>query len=329
MTADEEEGELILEAGRGGVYIRSKLEANVQQPGTAVVDCAHLSQIKLGDKLSLESDSKKMKFKSGRIKGEISCRANMEDIESQRPLEEFEADIALPAEVFKNAVSRATFTSALPNTTHGVRLQAGEDLKVSATDQYRATLYHEQLAVGQDRIDILLKPSFIQTALSRMDDIQISIGAHKGIFKISTDAMEIYHPSIQLEPEDIEEWIKTGIDYESRQCLFATTAEQLTDVINEASSIVTGSLGFDTRIDCLIKGQKLMVRVNADHGQAQSSLKLESSDAEKVLIKLSSRYFLEMLRLVKAGDMEVGVWNDFVMLQSNSGKFTALIPTVA
>ncbi|KKL49606.1 hypothetical protein LCGC14_2313800, partial [marine sediment metagenome] len=47
------------------------------------------------------------------------------------------------------------------------------------------------------------------------------------------------------------------------------------------------------------------------------------------LVKLSSRYLLEILRLVKAGDLNVGIWDEFILLQANANKFTALIPTIA
>lgn len=331
-VADEDEGALILEAGRNGVYIKYRLEANIIEEGESALSCIHFTQLRFsrGASVELQSDGKRMSFKSGKLKGKIACKASVDDIESQRPLTEFEAEIALPAEVFRTSVDRAAFTSALPNTTHGVRIQSGEDICISTTDHYRASLYKETLAVPQDEIDIILKPSFIQTVLSRAkDDLEIRIGAHKGIFKFETDTLELYHPTIQSEPEDIEAWIKEGIDYSARKCVVGTTVEDVTQVIDSASSIAVGSLGFDTHIDVLIKGQKLLVRVQADHGDAQSSMKLSSSDAKKHVTKLSSRYVLEMLRLVKAGDMEIGFWDDFIMLQANSGKFTALIPTIA
>jgi DNA polymerase III sliding clamp (beta) subunit (PCNA family) len=330
-TADDDEGTLVVEAGRGGVYLKQTLEANIQVEGEVVLSCAHFTQLRFGKEATLEMklDNNRLSFKAGRLKGKVVCSPGIDDIESQRPLKEFDAEIALPAEVFKNSVSRATFTSAIPNATHGVRIQAGEELKISTTDHYRATLYREELAVGQDDIDVILKPSFVQTLLSRVEDIEVAIGADRGMFKLTTDSLEIYHPVIQLEPEDIEEWIKEGIDYSARKCLVTTTVEDLTRVIDEASSIA-GSLGFDVRIECLVKGKKLLVRVNADHGTAQSHMKLQGSDAkEKHLTKLSSRYLLEMLRLVKAGDLNVGFWDDFVMLQANADKFTALIPTIA
>lgn len=332
VAADDDVGALVMEAGRGGVYVKQTLEANIQVEGEVVLNCTHFTQLRLSkdSTLELKLEGNRMSFKAGRLKGKIACSPEMEDIESQRPIEEFDANISLPAGAFKNSVSRAAFTSALPNVTHGVRIQAGDELKVSSTDHFRATFYREMLAIAQDEIDVLLKPSFIQTLLSRIDDLEVSIGAQRGIFKLTTETLEIYHPAIQLEPEDIEEWIKNGIDYSARKCLITTTVEGMTQVIDEASSIAVGSLGFDVHIDCLVKGKKLLVRVTADHGAAQSFMKLEDSDAtEKHLVKLSSRYLLEMLRLIKAGDLKVGLWKDFVMLQSNADKFTALIPTIA
>lgn len=332
VKADEDEGKLVLEAGRNGIYLKYRLDASIEAEGEVALSSTHFMQLRFAKDATVEltSDGKRMDFKSGKLKGKIACRPAIDDIESQRPLFDIEAEIALPLEVFKNSVDRATFTSALPNTMFGVRIQAGEQLKVSTTDHFRASLFKEKLAVPQDEIDVILKPSFIQTVLNRTrDDIEASIGAKKGIFKFETDTLELYHPTIQQDPEDIEDWIDNQIDYSARKALVETTVEDLVQVIDEASSISVGSLGFDVHIDMLVKGRKLMVRVAAEHGEAQSSLALGASDATKHVTKLSSRYLLEMLRLVKAGELELGFWNDFIMLRSDAGKFTALVPTVA
>jgi DNA polymerase III sliding clamp (beta) subunit (PCNA family) len=329
LTADDQTGRLYIEAGHQGVYMKASFEANVQAPGSAVVPVQHVTQLKFTEKLELLLDGTQLSFKAGRFKGSLNVGADSSKIESQRPVEEFKAKVALPAEVLKNAVSRANFGAALPGTGQGLRIQAGDELKISTTDQYRASLFKEKLAVPQPNIDVLLKPSFVQTILGRIEDFEICIGAKKGTFLIKTDSLEVYHPVIQTEPDDIEAWIAEGIDYDARKCEVKTQVEALSGAISEATSITASTNSFETHLNVMIKGPKMIIKVTADHGSAQSSLQLDESDAEKHVTKLSARYTFEILNLIKAGDLTVGFWDNFVLMTANSGKFSAIIPTIA
>lgn len=329
LTADDQAGRLYVEAGYQGVYMKASFAAEVHAPGSAVVPVQHVTQLKFTDKMELTLNGPQLSFKAGRFKGALNVGADSSKIESQRPIEEFKAKVALPAEVLKNAVSRANFGAALPGTGQGLRIQAGEDLKVSTTDHYRATLFKEKLAVPQPNLDVLLKPSFVQTILGRLEDFEICVGSRKGTFLIKTDTIEVYHPVIQTEPEDIEAWLAEGIDYNARKCEITTQVEALSEAISEATSITASSNSFETHLNIMIKGNKMVIKVTADHGTAQSSLQLDESDAEKHVTKLSARYTFEILNLVKAGDLTVGFWDNFILLTANSGKFSATIPTIA
>jgi hypothetical protein len=159
--------------------------------------------------------------------------------------------------------------------------------------------------------------------------MEVGLGVFKGTFRMKTDILDIYHPAIQSTPDDVDEWVTNGIDYAKRECLMQTTAEDMAKAIREVSSIHMGAVAYDTYVDMLVRADKAHLRCNADHGSAQTSLKLAGSDVEKYMTKLSSRYALEMLNLVKAGDIDVGFWNSFVLITGANDKFKALIPTVA
>lgn len=328
-TSDPETGRLILETGRNGVYCKQALEANVEEAGQIVMSCAHFAQLSFSDQVYLESDGKHVAFKSGRFKGSVAGSADSEVIEASRPEKPFKAKVKVPTDVFKGAVSRVSFGSALPGAQAGIRIQAGEQLVLSTTDGYRATIFKENLAVAQTEFDVLLQPSFLQTVLSRVQEMEVSLGVFKGTFRLKTDVLDVYHPAIQTAPDDIDEWITNGIDYDKRACLLQTTVEDFSKAIREVSSIHMGAVAYDTYVDLLIKGNKAHFRCAADHGSAQTSLELVSVDVDKFVTKISSRYALEMLNLVKAGDVEIGFWDSFLLVAGASGKFKALIPTVA
>jgi hypothetical protein len=320
---------LIIESGSGGTYMKQILPADVEEEGHTVLAINYVQALKFDGVVTIEADQSQMHFKSGAFKGKVAAGGDKEEILDQRPLNPFEAKVALPAEVFKNAVRRVSFGNALPGAQVGIRVQVNDHLTVSTTDQFRATLFKEELAVEQEEFDVLLSPAFLQLVLGRIDDYEVNIGAHKGTFQVRTETLQVYHPTIQQEPEDIEGWINTGIDPSQKKGSIMTLAEDLSKSLVEVTSITAGSLDFDTYVDVLVKKKKMAFRCQADHGSSQSHLALEESDCRKHQTKLSSRYTLEMINLIKAGELEIEFWDDFILLSGFSGKFKGVLPTVA
>jgi len=329
VTADAAAGTLVLESGRNGVYCKQSIEADVEEEGAIVLSCAHFSTLAFQEQLYLESDGKHIEFRSGKFKGTVAGSADGGAIEAQRPEKLFKVTATLPTDIFRSAVARVAFGSALPGAQAGIRVQAADKLTVSTTDQYRATLYKEDLAVHQAEFDILLQPVFLNTILGRIQDMEVGLGASRGTFRIRTLGLDVFHPAIQSKPEDIEEWITNGIDHSKRICAVTSTAEEFAQALREVSSIHMGALSYDTHVDCMIKGDKIHMRCTADHGSVTTSLALQKSDAEKFLTKLSSRYTMELMNLIKAGPIEIEFWADFILVSGLSGKFKGLIPTVA
>jgi len=329
LTASEEAGSLIIEAGKNGVYCRQNVEANIEEEGQIVISVAHFLRMDFSDVLTLSVSGSSVSFKSGRTKGTIVASGDADGIEAQRPNKSFKASVALPTDILRGALSRIQLGSTLPGTQMAVRIQAGENLTLSTTDQYRAAIFKEKLALAQSEFDVLMQPAFLSSVLSRVQDGETCIGAHKGTFRLKTESMDVFHPAIQSSPEDIEDWIANGIDYDSLGCTVTTTVEELVQTLREVSAIHMGAIAYDTHIDCLIKGTKAHFRCVADHGSTQTSLGLESSTAEKFATKLSSKYMLELLNLVKAGEIEIKFWDTFLLVTGMSGKFRGLIPTVA
>lgn len=327
-TADSKSGKLILEAGRNGVYCKQYIEAEVEEDGFVVLACAHFSTLSLQERMHLQSDGKMIDFKAGKFKGTVAGSSEGGIIENQRPDSVVKATTTLPTEVFKSAVGRVAFGSALPGAQVGIRIQAKEKLVISTTDQYRATLYREPLAVQQKEFDVLLQPGFLSTILSRVQDTEVNIGASRGTFRIKTETLDVYHPAIQSKPEDIEEWITNGIDYGDKKCSINTTAEDFAQALREVSSIHMGALSYETHVDCMIKGSKVHMRCTADHGSVNTSLEVTTT-TDKFLTKLSSKYTMELMNLIKAGPIEIGFWNDFILISGLNEKFKGLIPTVA
>jgi len=326
-----EKGFVRIEAGLNSSYIYHTLPAKVKEGGKIVIPLQRLMGIPLhSEEIILSADTEKeLTFASGSFVGKLKAGGYAESISANRPEKKFKAGASMSADLFKLALSKVNFGSAIPGAQMGIRVQTGEDLIVSTTDQYRASIYKEELAVKQDTLDVLMQPDFLQGVIGKVTYPEISIGVHRGIFHLSSGTMEVYHPSIQQEPEDIDDWMDNGIDYKKRECRITLACDQFSKRIREVSSIHAGSLAYDTYFDLLIKGQKAHLRCTSDQGSTKSTLELFRSDAKRVLTKLSSRYTLEMLNLIHAGDADVSMWDDFILFEGQGGKFRGLIPTVA
>lgn len=323
-------GFMRIEAGLNSSYVCHTLKAEVSNKGKVVIPVQRLMGVPLTGSVTLEyrgGDS--LKFKSGSFSGSIRQSGQAEVIIANRPEKRFKTKTILPTEVFKNALSRVNFRSALPGAQMGVRIQVDEDMTLSTTDQYRASIYKEELAIKQPPFDLLMQPDFLHGVVGRVRAPEMSIGEYRGVFHLSTDIMDVYHPSIQQEPEDIEDWLDNGIDYSKRECRVTLACSQFAEKIREVSSIQLGSLSYDTYFDLLLKGQQAHLRCTADHGSTKSSFDLFRSDATKTLTRMSSRYTLEMLHLIRAGDADLSFWDDFILFEGNDGKFRGLIPAVA
>lgn len=329
VTASADAGSIAVETGNGGVYFKQTIEANVEEDGDFVIGVQHFLQMRMQSNLEMECDKRNLSFRSGTLKGTLSVSVKKDKIENQRPVNPFDAVIELPTELFKAAVTKVNFGSALPGASAGIRIQASDVLKTSTTDEFRAALFREKLAVSQDEFDVILKPSFVTTLLSRVELAAVRVGARKGIFKLETDTMEVYHPAIQRDIEDIEAWIQNGIDYNARSCLIKAETEELVRAISEAASIAVGVTSYDVHLDTLVKSDKLLFKCKTKQGSAQSSLALAESDTDKHVARLSSRYLLDMLNLVKVGELEIGFWPEFLLIRAFSGKFSAMLPTIS
>ena len=319
-----------IEAGLNSSYVCHTLKADVEEKGKVVLPVQRLMGVPLTESVTLEQKGgDSLSFKSGAFSGSIRQGGESDVIIANRPEKRFKAKTALPTEVFKSALSRVNFRSALPGAQMGIRIQVDEDMTLSTTDQYRASIYKEELAIKQPAFDLVMQPDFLHGAVGRVRAPEVNIGVYRGVFHLSTDIMDIYHPSIQQDPEDIEDWLDNGIDYSKRECKVTLACSQFAEKIREVSSIQIGSLSYDTYFDLLVKGQKAYLRCNADHGSTKSSFSLFRSDATKTLTRMSSRYTLEMLHLIRAGDADLSFWDGFILFEGNEGKFRGLIPSVA
>jgi len=324
-----ESGFLRIEAGANSSYVYNTLPAKVAAKGRVVIPIQRLIGLPLREELKLTASSSELSFKTGSFTGTLKASSDVDRVIAQRPLKKFKPTVHVPTEVFKDALSRVSLGSSLPGAQLGVRVQVGEDLTLSTTDQYRAVIYKDELALAQTELDVLLHPDFLHGAMSKILSPEVGMGVHKGVFHLSTDTVSIYHPSIQQQPEDIEDWMDNGIDYSKKECTVTVSCDRLSKNIREVSAVQLGSLAYDTHFDLLIKGQLAHLRCKSDHGSTKSSVELFRSNATKTITKLSSKYTLEMLHLIRAGDSDISFWSDFILLEGHEGKFRGLIPTVA
>jgi len=326
LTADPENNLLVVEAGNGGLYLKQMLNAQVEEAGFVVLNSSYISTLKLVGSVELKTAAgNTLAFTSGKLSGKLETHQSCQKIIDQRPDTNIDIQVQLSKDMLSRAIAKTNFSAIMAASQEGLRIKVDENLTLSTTDQWRLSLYKDNLPMKRNTIDFLIKPEVIAAAVSKIEEQEVWLGLHKGIIKIASPSFEFYHPTIQTEPTDIEGWLK-DLDPNDKLCEVSSKTSDILELISGVSSIISGS-NQEVKITCIIQGKQLKVEVGATHGSAKGEMTLEESDADKHQVLLSCKYTLEMLSLLKDGDVKIAFYEPYIILMSGDGRCTSVVPT--
>jgi hypothetical protein len=328
LKADKGSNILTIEAGSDGAYLRQKIPASVTEAGEVVINSTYISSLQLAEKVELSTvNDSSMSFTSGTMSGVLQTHQAVQKIADQRPLNDIPIQIELSKDIVTKSIAKSNFNSALTQTQEGLRVKIDANIAVSITDSYRCSLYKEKLPFHKTTIDFQIKPTMLSLAVSKVEEQEVWFGLGKGLIKIASPSFEFYHPTMQSEPTDVEAWLES-IDHNTRLGEITTNVQDLIKTLSAVTSI-TGGPGADVKLICAIKGNVLHVEVAAAHGSAKADLQLIESSCDDYKVVLHSKYTTEMLSLIKDGVVNIGLYEDIIILSSGDGKCTNVVPTVS
>lgn len=331
LYTDTSTNTLVMEAGQSGIFLKQRLPAQIEEEGELVINSTYLGNLKLGDTLHLSTESAStLNFKSGNLKGKLETHQASQSIKDQRPLEDISTPLHITKDLLVKAISKTNFSTGLVQTQEGLRVKIDSHMSLSTTDQYRIALYREEMPpVNNPSIDFVIKPATMSLAVSKIKESEVWLGLKKGTIKIASPTFEFYQPAIQTEPTDVEGWL-TDLDEDELKGVFKTTVTAMLNAVQEVTSIAgSGSVNNEIKLKCRIGGNKLVINVDTVHGDAENTLELQECDIENCEVTLHNKYTTEMLSLIKDGEVEVSLYDSFLVVRALEGRCTNVIPTMS
>lgn len=326
LTADADNNLLIVEAGNSGLYLKQMLPAQVLEAGYTVLDSSYINTLKISGSVELTATKdSKLSFKAGKLSGKLETHQSSKSIVDQRPDRLIETNIHLSKDMFSRAIAKTNFSAIMSASQEGLRVKVDENLTLSTTDQWRLSLYKDNLPHKRGSIDFQIKPEVIASVVSKIEDQEVWLGLEGGIIKIASPSLEFYHPTIQTEPTDIEGWLNE-LDPKDKICEIHTKTTDLIELLAGVSSVCQG-ITADLKINCTIHRKQFKVEVSAAHGSAKGDFEVDFSTAEEHKVLLSCKYTLEMLSLIKEGDIKIDFYEPYIILTSGDGRCISVVPT--
>lgn len=326
LTADATKGCLTIEAGHNGVYLKQVILCDVETGGFTVLNSNYLSSLKLGDHVELQKNGNALSFKSGKLSGRIETHQSHQKISDQRPQNGVETSVHIAKDILVRGVQKTNFSAIIASSQEGLRVKFDDHMTLSNTDSYRLSLYKMPLPFTVPLLDFLVQPDVFASAIAKVEDQEVGLGVERGVLKVSSPSFEFYHPVLQTEPTDVEGWIR-DLDPNDKICEAYTNTQDLLNTILSVGSITKGGAGEEVNLKCKIKGKVFSIEVGAVHGSAKGELTFESSTADTHELTLSYRYTIEMLSLIKDGELKLDFYEPYVILTSKDGRCLNLIPT--
>jgi DNA polymerase III sliding clamp (beta) subunit (PCNA family) len=326
LTANDDTGYIIIEAGNNGIYLKQRIKAEVESGGFTVLNSTYLSSLKLGERVDLQKNGNALAFKSGKLSGRIETHQSHQKIADQRPQEDIEAQTLVLREIITKGVKKSNFSAIIASAQEGLRVKLDTDLTISNTDSYRLSLFKSKLPAPSKPIDFLIKPDILASVLSKMDEPEVWLGLKKGIIRIASPSFEFYHPVLQIEPTDVEGWVN-DLDPKDKICEIQTKTQDLLGLITGVGSIAKGGSGEEVDLKCSLVNNIFSVEVGAIHGSAKGDIVVEQSSADKHHFTLSYKHTTEMLSLINDGDIKIAFYDPYIILTSWDGTCLNLIPT--
>jgi len=319
------------EASNGAIYLKLIIsDVTVKEAGFAAITSKYVTNLKLNESVKLEAQNNKLKFFSGNIKGSIDLNQDTSSINTFRPSKEIPVAVRLPKVVLDRAIQKTGLSNALVASNDGLRLHFDEYITATATDEFRATLYKDQLPFAVKNLSVIVNPSLIGQIVSKIDDPEIGVGVENDIVHIKSLSMDCYIPSIQIEIQDVEEWV-SSIDQDTKICSVSTEVEKLHKLVVATSSIVTEKVtDSSVSLSLSIKGKELDMKVVSSHGEADATMTLDDvTGMEEHNVCLSNKYTTEMLHLLKSGKITIDFFENYVIVITEDGKSIYVMPVVA
>ncbi len=325
LTANKDTQNVFLEAGYNGIFIKRTVKTEVLESGSLSIDSTFLTGLRLVGEIELKKEKNDtLSFKCDKFSGKLKLN---QEIASSGIEEEINTTLTLNKKDLLDAIKKVNFLET--NTQEGINIKINPNyLSFGAFDRIKMALYKENSPIKEGIFDILVNPSVITKIIFHINENKINIGIDKAIIKVETSSFLCYFPTIQMEPENLEEWLE---EVPIEDCLgtIAVITENLLETVKSAHSISGSAKNYDLKLLFKIKDNQMEIISESSYGKANALLNLLDSDIEKLSLVINSQHLKEMLELIKVGTLTIKIWNDYIILYCLDNKYTVVIPLIS
>ncbi len=332
ITADASLGGTTIEIASKGFYSRVLLPGAVQQPGYVAIASEYLERIKMLGKTTKFSmaESGRLKFSSGRTRGEVDVFIDPGVIASQRPVTtEFSGQVLIDGKLLASMLKAVLFKPSVQSKLQ-VRIQVyAEGMTITAHDSYRAT-QATWAAPQQGQFDITLSAKMLSDVVGPLttasDNVYIMAAGELCRLVDETGRVDVWTPVIR-RPDVVD----LG-NYVGSQMGSASFSFDAAEAAKAAKAVggISGKGTKEPRISVAVGGEEMLFRVEDKAGVCENSIDIEWHNAASVFeMTLMSSHLEEFLRCLRALFKKVQLTfyaGKFVVLSGSSddGSATAM-----
>lgn len=333
---------LRLESADGSSYLRFDTAVKVLKPGKISLNRKLLTQLRLGENVEFQLDGAMLRYKSGRLSGQLPSSQEGFKMETLRPAKEIKTDVVVDEDSLRTLLEVTRMSPALgaPDSLPlHVHIKDGH-LVGYISEQFQACLYRGRLPKDQRKqnLTFTLRPSLLLSVTPAFSN-PVELAVKNGTLVVKTLTMLAHLPLNQTDAaNDVEahvftireEMTKKGASKGfKRMAVFTVDQTEFLKGLSTAGSALhdAGAHGVPVRCELSSKEMVLTVRSN-DNAKASYKLPIEGGPEKPVRVSLSFRYLTEMLGLVGKGNVTVHVLQGLVMIESSDGKNTVVLSTM-
>jgi len=324
-----DKNKLVLLSDFKGRFVRAVISAEIEEPGSVVLDLSILSQLKFNgkDKVSLTLDKDVIKFKCGRFTGDLKTEADDKEYS-------FPKDLKLTHQIdlkqFKSGVDLACYSSTITESeAHGVVVinLNGKKSTFGSHDAYCLTHNQQNLTVDSP-LALKVHSIALSQIFSAITEETFNLGYDE---KSKTIRVKDSYIDFQFQlPEvneskivDTESKLKTLLESEKNANIVTFAHSEAVDSLREVSSFCAGDDKAKLHLNFTTKACK--AAVTTDYGSVESSFKYKGSG---IKIAVPLHIFMQFLEKMRGCDeIKMSIFDKLVIL--HSGPVYYVFPTTA
>jgi len=332
------EGVLTLESAKMGAYIVKRIPGQLLRTGSIGVNAKDLAAMKLKGNVTINASRNSITIADSRTKYNWAVDDNAQsDVEDQKgTTAQIEVCAKIPTLVMKSGATFATYKS---------EVKGDYDVQVTFKKDYFEYCGIDHLSYGRyefkdKRVRVkrpmhfILGNSLLAKVMKEVTGDVLTIGAAEdgSIVRISTEDMDLFHPTIDKKYLSTANLIKRATSGEC-VCRFEVEGKELKDALDRVAPV--GKKAADARMELIVTAEgAVTIQQSTQANTARSKLQTKNAKAKEAMtIVVRAQYLKEFVKAAPASmPLTVESWDGKMLritIQQDPGLIDYLAMMIA